>query len=458
MRGTIMTRREMMQGMGAILAGSVLSACAPTPPEETVKAEVTGAPARATVAEEVEPTVSPAKQEAVTIKFSGWGNVEELTLYENIAAAQMEENPNLKIENIGLPGNEYSQKLFTWIASGNPPDCIRVGTQYFPTLYAERAVLDLTPYFHSNSELLDDKLYMTDLYKIYTMDDKMYAPVLGPNVMALYYNVDMFENAGVEPPNMDWTYEDYTAAAIKMTRGEGTEKHYGATNAYWWMVWESILWANGGDLFDREREPTRCTLDSPEMVETCRWLQDLVFKDKAVPTAAEASGFEGGWNSGRIGLEINGTWAVNARRKIKEFNWDLAHLPIGAKERAACHAAGGIVIPVVTKHPDEAWVVAAYHEGDRAQELYARDGLNTPIMRKWAESDVFLKLEGAPPHHKVRVDAMEYSRNRDFYFEKWSEVRDKVFGPEMDKLMTNSQSPEETAANMATGAQALLEA
>ncbi len=79
---------------------------------------------------------------------------------------------------------------------------------------------------------------------------------------------------------------------------------------------------------------------------------------------------------------------------------------------------------------------AAYYQGDRAQEMYTRDGLNTPIMRKWATSPVFLELDGAPPHHSARVDAMEYSRNRDFYFAAWTEVRNKAFNPEMDKLMT----------------------
>ena len=282
-----------------------------------------------------------------------------------------------------------------------------------------------------------------------------YATVIGPNVMAAYLNVDLLEKAGFEYPGMDWTYDDYVEMAVKMTGGEGLKKQFGATNAYWWMVWESMLWARGGKIFDKEKFPTKCLLDSPEMVDTCAWLQDLVFKHEAAPTAAEAAGFEGGWNSSRIGIEITGTWAVNARRKITAFKWDLAHLP-KAKVNAVCHAAGGVVISAVTKHPDEAWAHAAYYQSDRAQKLFAENGLNTPIMRKWAESDTFLKLEGTPPHHKVRVDAMEYSRNRDFYFKNWSEVRGKVWNPEMDKLMTNKQTPEETARNMAEGSQALL--
>jgi len=47
--------------------------------------------------------------EPIRIRFAGWGNTEELTLYENIAAAHMEEDPGIQIEKHGCPGSEYAQ-------------------------------------------------------------------------------------------------------------------------------------------------------------------------------------------------------------------------------------------------------------------------------------------------------------------------------------------------------------
>ncbi len=438
MTASRISRRRFFQGLSWVGVGTVVAACTPMP-----------AP---TVTEEGVPAA-----EAIHIRFAGWGNTEELTLYENIAAAHMEEDSGIEIENLGFPGSDYAQKLFSWIASGDPPENLRTGTQYFPTLWADGVLLALTEYFNSTPDLLDDAQYMTVLYDIYTLDNEMFATVIGPNVMAAYLNMDMLSEAGLEYPGADWTYDDYAAMAVAMTGGEGMEKTFGSSNAYWWMVWESQLWARGGDLFDAIYNPTRCLLDSEEMIETCRWFQDMVHTHGAAPTAGEAAGFEGGWNSGRIGMEITGTWAVNARRKIDAFAWDLAHLP-REKHQASAHAAGGIVIPNTVAHPDAAWSHAAYHQGDRAQEMYARDGLNAPIMLKWATSPAFLELEGAPPHHSARVDAMAYSRNRDFYFAQWTEVRNKAFNPEMDKLMTGEQTPEDTALNMAQKAQEILDA
>ena len=432
------SRRSFLKGLYLLGAASGVAACTATVPEAAGGGADT-------------PAVEP-----IRIRFAGWGNTEELTLYENIAAAHMEDDPGIQIETLGFPGSDYAQKLFSWIASGDPPENLRTGTQYFPTLWADDVLLPLTEYFNRDADLLDDAQYMTALYDIYTMDDEIFATVIGPNVMAAYLNMDMLAEADLSYPDASWTYEDYAAMALAMTSGEGINRTFGASNAYWWMVWESQLWARGGDIFDAVYNPTTCLLDSPEMVATCRWFQDMVHTHGAAPTAGEAAGFEGGWNSGRIGLEITGTWAVNARRKIDAFAWDLAHLP-RAQHQAAAHAAGGIVIPRTAMHPDAAWSHASYHQGDRAQEMYARDGLNAPIMRKWATSPVFLELEGAPPHHSARIEAMEYSRNRDFYFAAWTEVRNKAFNPEMDKLMTGDQTPEETARNMAQRAQEILD-
>ena len=52
------------------------------------------------------------------IRFAGWGNTEELTLYETMAAAHMKEDLSIEIENLGLPYSDYAQELFVWIASG----------------------------------------------------------------------------------------------------------------------------------------------------------------------------------------------------------------------------------------------------------------------------------------------------------------------------------------------------
>ncbi len=171
-----LSRHRFLQGVSWLSAGTLVAAC--TAPMPTPAGMDEGAAA-----------------EPVRIRFAGWGNTEELTLYENIAAAHREEDPGIEIENLGFPFSDYAQKLFAWIASGDPPENLRTGTQFFPTLWADDVLLPLTEYFNVEENFLDDSHYMTELFDIYTMDDDMFATVIGPNVMAAYLNMDMLEAA-----------------------------------------------------------------------------------------------------------------------------------------------------------------------------------------------------------------------------------------------------------------------
>ena len=443
-----LSRRDLLKGIGLGAASVVMASCTPATQTAAPIAQSTNQPAPPS-------TQLPVKQSA-TIRFAGWGNAEECQLYQDIATAHMQEKSNIKIEVTCMPGSDYTQKIFAWIASGDPPDNLRTGTQYFPTLVSEGALLDLTAYFKAQPDLLDDKQHFTSLYSIYTVANKMYGTVLGPNVMAGYYNVDLFQKAKVDVPNSSWTFEDYRAAAAKLTSGSGVGKVWGSSSSFINREnWQSQIWARGGEIFDKVEYPTKCLLNSKEAIDTFKWMQDTVNKDKVAPNAAEFNAIQGGFISGLIAMELTGTWEINARRKIKAFKWDLFPFPKDAKHVTA-YLAGAVVVPKTSKSPDGAWQHAAYIQSAKAQSLIAASGLNAPMSRKVAASDVFLKLEGAPAHHAVRNDEMAVARNRDFLFPKWAEVQSKVWAPEIEKLMLNKQTPADTAKNMADGTQALL--
>ena len=463
------SRRGLLQAGTLSIAGLVLAACSSSPPPSPTAAaaqpasSAAAAPTSQTAAAPAAPTVATAAsaasaKEPASIAWSGWGDIFEQTLYKDIIAAFVKENPNIKVNQIHIPAaGEYGQKLFPMIAAGNAPDDIRTGTQFFPDMYYQKAMLDLTSYFKASPELLDVKQYFTSLYEIYQMDGKYYGTVLGPTVTLVYYNVDLFQKANLEPPNDSWTYDDFVNLAKKLTVQQGGKTtQFGAANTINAReFWEGLIWSKGGELFDQMHDPKQCLLDKPEAIASFQWIQDLVWKDKVAPTAAEAQGFVGGFNSGKIGLEIQGSWAIPARKKITAFKWDLAPMPMD-KTRFVTHYAGAVIVYGKTKFPDAAWELAKYVQSDTAQKLIAENGLNTPMMIKWADSDAFLKAPGSPPHHKVRVDEMAYSRNRDAYFPKWNEAQTKVWTPEIDKLMLNKQTPDVTGKNMTQETDKLL--
>jgi multiple sugar transport system substrate-binding protein len=107
----------------------------------------------------------------------------------------------------------------------------------------------------------------------------------------LYYRRDIFEKLGIKVPE---TWADVEAAAKTIqekTDMKGLSTYYKINAGQNLFVWESLVWGNGGDLFDKDWKPT---FNSPEAVEATQRYVDWLLKDKIVPenatTFAESEG------------------------------------------------------------------------------------------------------------------------------------------------------------------------
>ena len=65
------------------------------------------------------------------------------------------------------------------------------------------------------------------------VNDEVYALPFRSDFWVVFYNKDLFDNAGVPYPTNDMTLDQYEEIARKMTSGSGSEKVYGAHNHTW---------------------------------------------------------------------------------------------------------------------------------------------------------------------------------------------------------------------------------
>src|SRR5580692_8687217 len=71
-------------------------------------------------------------------------------------------------------------------------------------------------------------------------DGKTYYLTREWNNMCIHYNTKAFEDAGVERPKDDWTWDDFIAVAQKLTKGDAGNKNFGLDSP------SSILVCNHG--------------------------------------------------------------------------------------------------------------------------------------------------------------------------------------------------------------------
>ncbi len=101
--------------------------------------------------------------------------------------------------------------------------------------------------------------------------------------LAIVYNKTLFDEAGIDYPNADWTWDDFRAAAKALT--DPSKKQFGFSypmDASEDSVWhyDPLLWQNGGSILNEDN--TQAAFNSPEGVEALDVLAGMAVEDKSV--------------------------------------------------------------------------------------------------------------------------------------------------------------------------------
>lgn len=404
----------------------------------------------------------------IKLRYSSWGNPEELNLNKRIIAAFEAKNPDIEVEFIPIVEN-YEDKIMAMYAGGIEPDVMYTSPTMAYDLFVRGLIEPLDRFFKLEPHWLDSSKYFTRAYIPYTdpKTKQIYATVNGTNTWAVFYNKDMFDQAGVDYPNRydekgNWNWGSFLAVAQKLTKdtnGDGKIDQFGTQVQNAPRYWLAFIWQNGGDLFNKDL--TELTIDQPEAIEALQFIQDLVYKYKVAPTAAQlesigaaqvASGF--GLLTKRVAMPIWQTYIVETAKKIKDFKWDMAPLPMKV-ERACAISGGAYRISSRSKHKEAAWRFAKFFQEQEAQEMIASDGLISPFIRDLAYSDKFLKLPGAPEHHRVRLDAIAYGRPAEYQHKNYSKII-QIATSEIDRMLLGKQNAQQTAKNIKAQAARLV--
>jgi len=230
-----LTRREMLKLSGAVAAGGLLSACAPSEPEQVeVTREV---PVEQTVEVQVaveqtvvvEATQAPEPVEAPLLS----GDIEGHVVVMHFLAEFTEDHiAAFEADNAGITLEVLQADLvrfFAMYAAGSPPDMLRVQAPSIPQYLARNMLYDLTPFFEVSTMLnLDDLASANNYYKAYSPLAIGDGPIYGmckdfsPDCTVFIYK-PMFEEAGLDVPSdtEPVTYDEIAALSAELTTFEG---------------------------------------------------------------------------------------------------------------------------------------------------------------------------------------------------------------------------------------------
>lgn len=426
-----LTRRGFLRGAASVAGLAALAACAPAVPG----AQPGGAGA------------APAAAQVTLTFIVDTINEGHVKVRDKWAADFMAAHPEVRIDHQTVP-QEYVTKIQTLYAAGTPADIYRYLQEVTPiiTVAEKNMHLQLDDFVAADSYDIDD--FRPDAVNLYRWEDKLYALPRDYGNQNIFYNIDLFEEAGVPFPTANWedrgwNFETFLDAATNLTKREGDR-----TTQWGFLVnraqrpWASWLYCNGGALVHKDDRgvATETAMTDEASVEALQFVQDLMHVHKVAPTPdleSELGGFDL-FASGRVAMMVNNPSAVNRYRTIEAFRWDVATLPIGKAERRGTGGGGtGWAAAAATHAPEWAWKFIAYISSAQAELDEVNAGATTPSRVSVVLSEAFLNPDLPPTNARGFADAQEYVV-RDPVHVLWPEITQRIYNPKMDQLWSGA--------------------
>lgn len=207
-----LSRRTFLRFGGIAAGASALAACvAPT-----------AAPAQpaapAAPAEEKPAEAAPAAESQTTVEWwdAQTGVDEEIT--NKMIETFEGKNPDIKINRTYIAqtqGTQANDKLLTAIAAGTPPDVFKFDRFIVAQFAAQGFLTDLTEFANRDGIKADD--YWDFAWEEANYNGKLYALPYDTDTRALWYNKDIFEEAGLDPEKPPQTLAELQEIADKLT-------------------------------------------------------------------------------------------------------------------------------------------------------------------------------------------------------------------------------------------------
>jgi multiple sugar transport system substrate-binding protein len=381
-----------------------------------------------------------------SIKWGVWGGADETKLYEQARDAFQERYPQIKIEIVQTAGFiDFIQKLNTLAAGNQSPDVIMMGGEWVP-VFAEQGVFQPLDPFIEKTPGFSEQDYLPAVMEGLGYKGELWGLPKDVNVNALYYNKNAFDEAGLDYPNADWTWDHLLSAAQTLTkRSGGRVERYGfAAPAPWTFIWQ-----NGGEVFDRDIEPTRVLINEPAAVQALEFYFGLSSEYHVSPTPAEVqqTPLVDLFAAGRLAMFQEGRGPTIPFKRIRDFGWGIAPLP-HQKVRATILNWAGWCLSSQSKAPEAAWTFIQWLASDEGERIFVQGGNALPGVLSLVD-DPDLGVEQA------FTESMDYARPS-FTSSKFAQIY-PVLTAEVQGIATGETSVTEVTQSLTSKLDQILQ-
>jgi multiple sugar transport system substrate-binding protein len=412
----------------AVSIAVTLSACGSS---STTPAATSSAPSSSDSAGSASPSGVPTDTTATLKVWHYLGTPTQQGLIKDETALFNKTYPNVTVENTYVPAEQLPQKILAATATGTGPDVIVGDGTSALTLDAAGAIYDMSSLWSSfaDASQFPDSVQLKSNGKLLGAQGYV-------NTIALYYNKDELDKAGVQPPK---TVDELKAALTKLkAAGIGGLTLCGKPTvecefqAYPWLLGDGVSYdaydaTKAGAVFNQFSSMVSEGTIPKEVV---NWAQSDALQQ---------------WLTGKYAFTENGNWQLAQAGTDAKFKWGVTRLPAGS---AGSHVVGGgetESIGANTKNAQLAFAYLASTWFSKAGQLIAlktqgslptrKDAATDPAIASDSNLSVFVAAVGESGAWPSNV--------------KIADARQQV-GTAWSNVLSGQQSPTDAATSLGT--------
>lgn len=407
--------------------------------------------------------LSPTTDEVITLRwFMPWDETRVQTIALPLIAAFEAQHPMLRIQlETRSKRSDYYRTLDIALNQGHGPDIFYPSTQRAYGFALREMLLPLDTWIATDA--LDLAAFSPETLALYrNAEQSLHCLPSDIATLALFYNKDLFDAAGVPYPQAPWDWEDFLATAQQLTRtvaGDGQLAIYGVDrfDAYWpLLVWT----ATGHNVFDNPYAPTQFLLEEKAAINALQWLADLSLEHGVMPPLADEEEVEDNrFLAGFAAMQITGQWQIPVYVEQAAFPFDFVELPAG---NFAANRSDGSCFAIArnTAHPEAAWEFVKFLAAPTGMgaQLLAEMQQMTPALQELQAPSAFRTPSAAPQRNRTAfLPKTDYRFSLDDplhpIYHRWSAVA----GAELRNLWRGEESAEDVADDLAEEAEEILD-
>ena len=354
-----------------------------------------------------------AKQDKVTLTLWEFSASEQLM--QNLIRRFEQENPYIKVNLQQLTWEYGLDKFIISLAAENAPDICELGTTWISKFASAGVLLDIT-------DDIQDVKAKYFLWDSATYDNKIYGIPWFAGTRVLFYNKELFLNAGLDPEKPPQTWPELLNAAKKIHAPEkgiwGFSIFAGEPESSW-QEFLPFAWANGAYILSGDFKQS--ALDSQETLQALEFYKELS-RYSLIERQSQVNEL---FAQGQVGIQISGAWNLRfIPRHNPQLTFGVGLMPTPEQETSNPSAFAGGELFVITKnskHPEKALKLIKFLTSKdnvmKAVKIQQnvipaqKEALRDPYYEQHPEQKIFLtQLKSAigPPAHPKWIEMQEF--------------------------------------------------